>query len=410
MSGLNRRVFVKASGGAAAFAGFGCIAPCLASVASNELNNEHILVVIQLSGGNDGLNTVIPTSNEQYRSLRPTLSISESEALKLDDDNALHPSLTGIEELFSDGSFKIVHGVGYEKPNRSHFESMDIWHSCTRDVDTRKDGWLGRLVETFHQLDNELDMAAIHLGQKKQPLALQSLKHTVASVKSLEEFRLKSQRLPEFQSVMEELNARPTPEAKPGSEGLLSFVQDSTATALSASRQIRKAEKAKSNVRYPDHALGEKLSVIAKLIDSGLRSKVYYVELDGFDTHAKQADAHSVLLRQWGDSLKAFQSDLEQMGHSERVCTLTFSEFGRRVAENASGGTDHGAAAPVYLAGKAVGSGVLGKQPSLSDLQDGDLRYSVDFRQVYASILEQWFGCNSTEILGKQWEALPIFG
>lgn len=410
MSALNRRVFVRAAGGTAAFVGMGGLAPGWTVLSDSAQEDERVLVVIQLSGGNDGLNTVIPANAPAYQKHRPTLAIRESEALRIDDHNLLHPSLSGMAELYEDGALKIVHGVGYETPNRSHFESMDIWHSCTRNVEQRRDGWLGRYVDALFEQESTRDMAAIHLGEKKQPLALSSLKHTVASITSLEEFRLKSRKLPEFQSVLEDLSSGPlrrTSSTETG--GLLSFVQDSTATALSASRQIRRAEQAKSSVEYPEHPLGEKLSVIAKLIDSGLKSRVYYVELDGFDTHAKQAEAHAILLRQWSDALFAFQKDLDQMGHSDRVCTFTFSEFGRRVAENASGGTDHGAAAPVFVSGKNVNAGVLGDQPSLDELVDGDLKYAVDFRQIYASILEQWFQSSSIRILGNEWDALPIF-
>ena len=409
---MSRRVFLNTTGGAAALAGVGGVTPCFGNLGKEATNKDNILVVIQLSGGNDGLNTVVPYRSAAYRSARPTLAVNETEILDLDGENGFHPSLSGMHELFENGDLRIVHGVGYEKPNRSHFESMDIWHSCTSELDEREDGWLGRYINALHDEVEELDMAAIHLGEKKQPLALRSTDHTVPSIRSLDEFKFRSGGSSEIQSLVETLSQPTEPSANgtAAGDGLLSFVQDSTMTALSASRQIKKAQDAKSSTKYPEHQLAEKLSVIAKLIDSGLGARIYYVELDGFDTHAKQADAHAVLLRQWSESVSAFQQDLEQMGHAQRICTMTFSEFGRRVAENASGGTDHGAAAPVYLSGKGVLGGVAGTQPSLEDLVDGDLKYSVDFRRVYASILENWFGCPSKPILGKDWEALPLFG
>jgi uncharacterized protein (DUF1501 family) len=408
----SRRRFMQTSLGTSLVLGVDAVAPqwfAQAASATSETEGQ-VLVVIQLSGGNDGLNTVIPYTDEEYYKRRPKLGVAAQDVLKVNDTLGLHPAMKSIAGLVEDGLFSIVQGVGYENPNRSHFESMDIWHSCARDKEIRRDGWLGRM---FDRMDPSSlpDVPAIHLGASQQPLALRAQRTRVPSIRTLDEFRLTGKRGAELQKLVAE-----AANAAGGSNAndLLGFVQSSTASAMMASERVgRAASVASSSDAYPDSELGRQLSVVARLIAAELPTKVYYMELDGFDTHARQADAHAALLGEWSDAVTAFVREIETSGNGDRVSVLTFSEFGRRVQENASEGTDHGAAAPLFLAGAGVPRAIVGEHPSLTDLEDGDLRFSIDFRRVYASILRDWLKVNPAEVLpaaeSDAFEPLPLY-
>lgn len=362
--------------------------------------SDRILVVIQLSGGNDGLNTVVPFRDDEYRKRRPKLALPESEILKVSDSLGLHPALEGMSRLLEAGRFSIVQGVGYENPNRSHFESMDIWHTCRRKVDRKGDGWLGRMLADLPPSALG-DSLGLHLGQEQQPLALACRDAQVPSVDSIEQFRL---RVSDDGLLKEQLMATPST-----SDDLLGFLQSSTESALTASRRLAEALKdADTSDNFPETQLGQKLRIVSRLILAGLSTKVYYVTLDGFDTHSQQPLAHAGLLRQWSQALEAFVNRLEQAGQADRVLAMTFSEFGRRVAENASEGTDHGAAAPLFFAGAKLPTAVVGEHPSLEVLDDGDLKFHTDFRRVYATVLENWFQTPSQRILGPEFSPLDI--
>ncbi|TWU15988.1 DUF1501 domain-containing protein [Allorhodopirellula heiligendammensis] len=403
----NRREFLRSSVGGTAAIGIGAALPkCFAEAAAGgNSKGERILVVVQMSGGNDGLNTIVPYTDDDYRSARPKLAIPASEVLKCDDDSGLHPSLVGMHDLFQDGQFAAVRSVGYEQPNRSHFESMDIWHTCRRKNEPRPDGWLGRFLDQ-QPLTAGGDVPALHLGSEQQPAAIASTSTRVPTVKELAEFQLRGNNK---QSLRELLGSRP-PTSTPSDNELLNFLQSSTTSAIAASQRVSEAASSyKSEVKYPETELGNKLRVVAQLIDAGLTTRIYYVQHDGFDTHAQQAQSHSILLRQWSDAVSALIRDLNNHDHGERVCVMTFSEFGRRVAENASEGTDHGAAGPMFLCGGGVKAGIIGKHPNLTDLQDGDLKHEYDFRQVYASVLKDWLGTDPAPILGRRYNSLPLF-
>jgi uncharacterized protein (DUF1501 family) len=376
-------------------------------------SSQRILVVIQLSGGNDGLNTVIPIRDEEYRKRRPKLAISRESAISLPQDLAFHPALKGLAGLLEQGHFSVVQGVGYQTPNRSHFESMDIWHTCSTKEQRGRTGWLGRCLDhqsaslanrsqssTNESLAN--DSLALHLGAEAQPLALASLTCHVPSLSSIEQFRF--QAAGEMASNMTKL----TPSTKQDNE-LLDFVSGTTASALTASRRIEEAlAKDKSNNAFPDSGLGNKLEVVGRLIKAGFETSIYYVTLDGFDTHAQQPNAHSALLMQWSEALTSLVNYLSASGDLERTLVMTFSEFGRRVAENASEGTDHGAAAPVFFAGSKLQSQIIGQHPSLTDLDDGDLKFHTDFRSVYATVLEDWLGCPAEIGVGKAYAKINL--
>ena len=403
----NRRRFLGTSVSGAAAIGVGAVLPsCFAAAANGgSTANDRVLVVVQMSGGNDGLNTVIPYADEAYRAARPKLAIPTRDVLKCDDEFGLHPSLTGLQELLQDSQFTAIGNVGYDKPNRSHFESMDIWHTCRRKDEPRPDGWLGRFLDQ-QPLTTGGDVPALHLGREQQPAAIASSNIRVPTVRELAEFQLRGNDQQSLRTLLENRQQSMTS----GDNDLLSFLQSSTTSAIAASQRVSEAARGyHSDIRYPETELGNKLRVVAQLIDAGLTTRIYYVQHDGFDTHAQQAQTHGILLRQWSEAVSALVRDLEAHDHGKRVCVMTFSEFGRRVAENASEGTDHGAAGPMFLCGGSVKSGIIGKRPNLSDLQDGDLKHEYDFRQVYASVLKDWLGTDPTPILGKDYDTLNLF-
>lgn len=351
---------------------------------------DRVLVVIQLSGGNDGLNTVVPYRDERYRKARPELGISESEVIKLDDSLGLHPSMRPVEHLLESQRWSIVQGVGYPSPNRSHFESMDIWHTCHSKKDRANSGWLGRWVADQKSADLS-DSLAVHLGAETLPLACQERGVQVPSLASLEQMRLRSK-------VAATMSSESSPQSTSG--GLLDFVSTSTQAAVQVSQRLENVlASPDSSGDFPGSGLGEKLRVVSRLILAGVRTRVYYVSLDGFDTHANQPQAHAGLLRQWSEALGAFTKRMQAAGQQDRVLVVTFSEFGRRVAENASHGTDHGAAAPMFFAGPKLPKLLHGTPPDLGNLDDGDLKFEIDFRSVYASVLESWLGTSSLKSL-----------
>jgi uncharacterized protein (DUF1501 family) len=359
---------------------------------------ERILVVVQLSGGNDGLNTVVPYTHEIYKKNRTSLAIGEGAALKIADGIGLHPSLTGMATLLENRQLAILQGVGYPNPNRSHFESMDIWHSARTAAAERTSGWLGRAFDAqASRLAMAADPPALHLGEEVQPLALAARDVPTPSIRSLDQFKLETGGDNSRRALITAAAAAP----RSGESNLLKFIQTRETSALEVSRRLESSgQEYKTSVAYPGTGLAEKLKRIAQLIDAGLATRVYYVALDGFDTHSDQAGAHASLLTQVGGALAAFAEDLQLHGQLDRVLTLVFSEFGRRLDENASQGTDHGAAAPVFLVGNRVQPGLIGAHPKLDDLEDGDVKFHTDFRSVYATLLQDWLGWPAEPILG----------
>lgn len=407
----SRRDFLKAALGSSAVVALGAAAPrFLVEAAERESNakGETVLVVVQLSGGNDGLNTVVPYGDDIYYQNRFTLAQDKNKLHKLDDYHGLHPSLAGFAQLVEDRRLAIVQGVGYANPNRSHFESMDIWHTARREPQGRSVGWLGRYLDAAAKQrggDAHADAPALHLGGGQQPLALSALDAHALSIRSLDQFKLQDGGDRRLREAIERLSATP----RPGEDPLLSFVQSSSAAALASSQRMQEAlGKYTAAAKYPGTKLAGSLATIAQLIDAELATRIYYVSLDGFDTHSEQADAHASLLAELGGAVQAFVDDLAGHGHADRVLVMSFSEFGRRVRENASRGTDHGAAAPMFLAGGKVKPGLIGKHPSLADLEDGDLKFHTDFRQVYAAVLANWLGWSAAEILGGEFAPVDV--
>jgi uncharacterized protein (DUF1501 family) len=364
-------------------------------------HSDRVLVVIQLSGGNDGLNTLVPYRDELYAKARPKLGIPTSDVIKLNDDLGLNSALKSLDDCISKQRFSIIQGVGYAAPNRSHFESMDIWHSCRAKTDRANSGWVGRWISQ-QETSPSSDSPAIHLGAEPLPLACQERGVQVPSLASLEQMRLKSK----LQLMTAQKMESGQPLSGESNGGLLDFVSTSTQAALEVSERLETIlAQPDTSGDFPKTQLGEKLRAVSRLILSGVKTRVYYVTLDGFDTHANQPQVHTSLLRQWSEALSAFLARIEQTGQQDRVMVMTFSEFGRRVAENASLGTDHGAAAPMFLAGPKLARTLVGPNPNLADLDDGDLRYSIDFRSVYAAILDRWLGSDSRKALEDDYRA-----
>lgn len=401
-----RRDFLRTTLRASAVLSIGATAPRFlieAAAAEAQASADTVVVVVQLSGGNDGLNTVVPFGDDVYRKNRPKLAIPADRVLRLDDHLGLHPEMTGLRDLYDKGQLAIVQGVGYPEPNRSHFESMDIWHTCRRKADRRNDGWLGRYLDAAAS-EAGGDAPALHLGEEVQPLALAAQGVRVPSIRSVDRFRLEEDD-PRLKEAIDALAAAD----RPAGNDLLGFVSASTTGALEASRRVESARGGYvAKAEYPDNALASKLKTVAQLIDAGLGTRIYYVTLDGFDTHSQQPAAHAALVGQLSGAVHAFTRDIDGHGHGKRVLLMSFSEFGRRVEENASEGTDHGAAGPMFLAGGGVKPGLIGAHPALTDLEDGDLKFHTDFRQVYAAVLEKWLRWPSAGVLGGEWAPVDL--
>jgi uncharacterized protein (DUF1501 family) len=369
-----------------------------------------VLVVLQLDGGNDGLNTVAPFRDDIYRRSRPNLALPVQQVLRLNDDLGLHPSLGGLMRLHENQQLAVVQSVGYPNPNRSHFESMAIWHTARLDPDAGTPGWLSRCLDR-RDTGAGGDVPALHISRQLLPQALYGGQRHVPSLEALEQFR---RRLgipdgPEARSqraALDEIGARQQGEP----DSLLQFVERSSLITYTSSARLESVlRERRGQSGYPEfYGLARRLRLIAQLLQAGLGTSIYYTQLGGFDTHANQLNTHANLLREVGDSLQAFLNDLNRTGLGERVLVLVFSEFGRRLAENGSAGTDHGTAAPVFLLGRSVRPGPHGPNPNLQDLDDGDPRHAIDFRRVYATLLDQWLGCPGDAVLGGRFEPLPV--
>ncbi|MCE9557745.1 MAG: DUF1501 domain-containing protein [Armatimonadetes bacterium] len=358
-----------------------------------------VLVVCQLTGGNDGLNTVVPYADKTYHELRPTLGISESKVLPLTDQVGLHPAMAGVASLYKAGKVAIVQSVGYPKPNRSHFKSMDIWQSASPD-NRFTNGWVGRYFdrELLHGALNPV----VGLGlSTDKPRALIAEKASIPCFASLADIQ-NMVGDPDMERMLRQIQTGST---DPGSK----IVQQANQSAFDAMGVLRdQLAKFEPKQDYGTGTFGDGFKQIAKLIATSPQTRVIYFSAGGFDTHSKQAESHEKLLGGFSQGVSAFQQEIEGLGIADRVIVLVFSEFGRRTYENASGGTDHGAAAPMFLIGKKIKGGLYGPQPNLSDLQDGDVKFGVDFRQVYASTLDQWMGSDSEVVLGSKFEHLPV--
>ncbi len=363
-----------------------------------------ILVVVQMGGGNDGLNTIVPFARDEYYRARPKLAVPQQSVLRVNGELGFHPGLKPLKALFDDGRMAVVQGVGYPNPNRSHFRSMEIWHTADPNGNGPRTGWLGRLFDS--ECPTCGPTTGIAMLGAEMPLAMQGASGRAVVLDSPQGFGFQpvagagAQEVEAFRQLMQPV---------PGEEPMVDFLTHTAMDAILAGDEIRKvAGRLSDSGTYPRDPFSLKLRLVSELISAGAPTRVYYVGLGGFDTHAAQEGRHDRLLEQLGAGLDAFLKDLTQKGLLDRVLVMTFSEFGRRVAENASGGTDHGAAAPMLLIGSAVKPGLHGQHPSLTDLDQGDLKFQVDFRSVYSTVLEQWMGIASQTVLGDRFPAVEI--
>jgi uncharacterized protein (DUF1501 family) len=398
----SRRDFLKASLRASSLVALAPAVPGFLAAtarAATPGRDGRVLVVIQLDGGNDGINTIVPFRDEGYAGHRKVLRLPADKLLKVGDSVGLHPSLADAAKLLDRGELAIVQGVGYPNPSRSHFRSMAVWHSARPDPEEHAGpGWLGRVCDDL--LARGDSSGAYSLGDGPPPAALRGRRSVPATLERAEDFALDASADPR----------RALGDGGDDAGDIAAFVRRSMLDAYAAADRIADLARAdRSAGRYRGGALGERLALVARLLKSGAGARVYYTQQAGYDTHAGQLNAHARLLSELSAALGSFQADLVASGLADRVAVLCFSEFGRRVAENGSAGTDHGTAGPVLLAGTRVRAGLVGEAPSLLDLDEGDLKMAVDFRRVYATALEDWLGLPSRDALGGEFEPLPLF-
>ena len=370
---------------------------------------DNILVVVQMSGGNDGLNTVVPFKHDVYQKLRPRLALKDG-LHQLSDEIALNPGLVSFKKLFDDGMLGVVHGCGYPDANRSHFESMAIWHAAKTDGGDGS-GWLGHYLDHLARGTQSKDIAnnrlqAVSIG-REVPMALVSPTQTVPSVDSLEDFGLRFDEQSKYDQNLEKQIIIELQKYQ-GENPAMEYLSRQAADAIVSADEIRSAAgKYRPEADY-GQGLGQRLKLVAQLICGDFGTKVFYVEVGGFDTHANQAQQHELLLKQVGDSIKAFYDDLGAKKIADKVTTMVFSEFGRRVEQNANDGTDHGAAGPMFVVGPKVKPGLHGSHPDLSALDNGDLKFTTDFRTVYAGLLKDWLNSDPTDVLRGEFEPMPL--
>ncbi len=362
------------------------------------LPGNKVVVILQLSGGNDGLNTVIPFRNDLYYKSRPKLGIVKDKALSLTDEAGLHPALTAFKECYDNGELSVLNNVGYPNPDRSHFRSMDIWHTASQSTEYWNQGWVGRYLDAQFkgcdkptqaiELDDVLSLAL--KGENIKGIAVKDPRRLYGTAN--EKF---------FREVMK----NHTDET---GEQPVDYLYKTMAETLSSADYIfQQSRLHPSNAEYPKSDLGNSLKTIASLIYSEINTKVYYVSLGSFDTHINQDAQQQRLFTEMNEAVGAFVKDLKQQHRFEDVLLFTFSEFGRRVEQNASGGTDHGTANNMFLvSGGLKQKGILNPLPDLADLNEGDLKYKVDFKNVYATVLKKWLQADDQGILGRKYEYL----
>jgi uncharacterized protein (DUF1501 family) len=376
-----------------------------------------ILVVLQLAGGNDGLNTIIPLEDDLYFKARPTLATPKEQVLALDGLVGLNPSLAPLKSLYDDGNLAIIQGVGYPNPNRSHFRSTEIWQTASDAQQNLTKGWIGRYFDNC--CAGEDPEVGVALGEQL-PEAFNAASPTGVAIGRPGNLGFDRGNDPDEARLFAELNGLEPASMSgdsignlsgPSKSGLsaLEYLQRTALDAQVSTDKIKRVLKGTKNEgTYPKSQLGNSLALISRLIAGGLPTRVYYASQGGYDTHAGQINTHKRLLSELSAALAAFCRDLKAKDIFDRVLVMTFSEFGRRVIENANGGTDHGTAAPMFVCGGGVKPGLYGKQPPLDRLDAGDLFYNVDFRSVYSTILSKWMKAPAAQVLGRDFPKLNL--
>ncbi len=392
------------------------LAQTVTASSTNLAQGKRALVVVQMTGGNDGLNTVVPFNDSAYHSARPTIGLKDTDLLKINEELALSASLKGLKGLYDNGQMAIVRGVGYPNPSYSHFRSMEIWQSAEPDK-APDGGWLGRLLTAEAKAGNKdaLTKLGITIGNTGQgggaPLAFWTEKTVVLSFNGLDRFTFKAD--PQLKTDREaQLAAARKIYGVSNNNALADYVRTTALDALNASESLEKlASNYKPAVTYPKTPFADRLKTVAQLLDADYGTRIFYLSTDGsFDTHFNEAAAHPRLLQGMSEALDAFYKDLAAHNLDDSVLTMTFSEFGRRVAENGSRGTDHGSAGPMFIMGgkNVVKPGLYGTQPSLTDLDAGNMKSSVDFRSVYSTVLKNWLGTEPNPIVGGDFPLLDF--
>jgi uncharacterized protein (DUF1501 family) len=426
---ISRRDFLGMSTAGVSFLAFSGAVPRLfaqAAVSAKAADqSDRVLVVVELAGGNDGLNTLIPFENDLYYKNRPTLGVPKDQVLKLTEQVGFNPAMVPMSELFREGKLAVVQGVGYPDPDRSHFRSMEIWHTASTSKKVPLTGWLGRTLDT-HTLtrsvsegqntltsslsegaaatppEHAIDLPALAFTGSL-PQALQAEHFAVPVIQQIEGFASAPGAGQPKERLLKKLST-----ASGANSTQLGFVRQQADTVYRTAERLRDAAaKYKSEVVYPGE-LGAQLRRAAQVIAADLGVRLMYVQQGGYDTHSNQAASHPALLGELAGALGAFQKDLEQLKVADKVVVMVFSEFGRRVDENASKGTDHGAASCMFLAGPKVKGGLAGAHPGLNKLGDGDLIHTVDFRSVYATVLDKWLGCPAETLLGEKFGTMAL--
>ncbi|MFD2572546.1 DUF1501 domain-containing protein [Spirosoma soli] len=358
-----------------------------------------ILVVVQLSGGNDGLNTVVPYRNDIYYRERPTIAIKPDKVLTLNDEIGLHPAMEPLKALYDEGLVTVINNVGYPNPDRSHFRSMDIWQTASDSNQYMQTGWVGRYLDASCAGKQQEPFRTIEVDDT---LSLALKGDTLNGLAVLDPKKLYNQTRNGLVTGLSHAH-HDEPET-------VAYLYKTLAETVSSADYVySKTKTYNSLTTYPNHELGNRLRSVSQLIQSGIGTSVYYVSISGFDTHINQPGQQERLLKQYAEAVGAFMTDLKVAGRQNDVLLMTFSEFGRRVKQNASNGTDHGTANNVFLIGGGLpAKRVLNEAPNLTNLSDGDLTYSVDFRQIYATLLRDYLGADDVAILGRKFDPLKI--
>ena len=374
-----------------------------------ESMENRTLVVVQLSGGNDGLNTLVPYTQQAYYNARPNLALDKSDVLQLNSDVALHPSMAALQSLYNDNHVAIVQGAGYPNPNLSHYESMTIWQTASPD-ETLQTGWLGRYLDTARSVDSSIN--AVELDTLLSPTVVGE-KERATAIDSLRSFKIAPLTRQTQSSDEETIKALDSIQCSSCQEynDLVNAMMEAGLDAMTASDVVRQAaSNYETSVTYPTNDFANRLKLAAQVVSSSLKPTIIYLQIGGFDTHANQKTTQANLLKTVSDGISAFYRDMESKDKADDTLIMTFSEFGRRVHENGSQGTDHGTAEPMFLIGGRVSGGLYADYPNLSNLDsNGDLIHTVDFRQVYASVLQDWLGVDSTPVLSSQFQKLNLF-
>jgi uncharacterized protein (DUF1501 family) len=407
-----RRDFLRGAAGVSTLMSLGPAVPDFlaraVTAAPPRSDRDTVLVAIQLTGGNDGLNTVVPYTDDEYARSRPTLRLPTGELHKIDSTLGFHPRMAAFLRLYQDGCLSIIQGVGYPNPDQSHERGLRIWHTADPQRPERQTGWLGRVAD-YAWSPAESDTTAVFVGPIDPPFVLNAENVVVPCIRSRAGAGLKTD--------LAGLRGQNDPLLGPGSETdntLLQFLRCSTRRAYDRSERIEAAVKAAAGpTEYPSFGLAQDLRTIAQLVRADIGIRIFVAELGGggiggFDNHANQLGNHCAMLHELAESVAAFVQDLKRDHLLDRVLLMTFSEFGRTVKENGRRGTDHGAAAPLFLAGGGVTGGLVGPHPSLVDLYNGALKFHTDFRRVYATVLDRWLGFDSDIVLGVHFEPLDV--